>query len=232
MGMRRFLLSPSSNMNRRTLILSLVWLWITIGVLLLFIGESGPFHFLLPEHLILLIEASKLCFIVICLPFFITQSDFVSSGRMLQEELVYVTILFLLFLPLTVLGAVLAELTWSILVLEHLLLLVFWGVVVNLGWLNRQRRLNLWRWYYLLGILISGGLPLLYYLINELYHKDSLRLLYLNPFWLIWQINQDDIFYQVWLVQIIIGLVLILVLAGLSRGQASAKFISQTSQTE
>jgi exosortase/archaeosortase len=68
--------------------------------------------------------------------------------------------------------------------------------------------------YYLVFFLFCGIGPVLYYLILEFTKQSWWFLIAINPFWLFWQIKQQDIFYSVWLLQCLIwiGIIILVVL--------------------
>lgn len=163
----------------------LIFAWITSGLIYLFVAEQGPFNFLSPSSLIFLIEEIKLFFILIILPLILPRPyGRPFKGRYSKGIIRGLTnfgLLILLFLPLTIIGAILSDAKPSSLIIEHLLLIFIWLIIL----LIKQNTL---RWYYLVIFTLSGALPLFYYLMAELYGRILTGLLYFNPFWLLYKI--------------------------------------------
>lgn len=195
----------------RLIICFLVWFWLVIIILYLFAKQIGIFHFLLPEDFICLIESGKIFFIIFFLPLLIPSI----KTHPFWQGIKILFLFFLIFLPVTVSGAILLKLDWLIIVMTHLLMLFIGFLVIRLNYLNSLFGINLWRWYYLVIFAITGALPLAYYLIAELFHKIIPILLYINPFWLLWRVDHQIVFYQGWMLQIIICMIMNLVLLSL-----------------
>jgi len=197
----------------------LIWLWLTIIILYLFIGQIGLFYFLLPEDLILLTEAGKIFFIIFGLPLLFkpTESQGISFPHRLWVTFRLMIIFFLIFLPVTISGTIIASLDWRVITMGHLLMMIIGCLIIGLSHLSTYLRFNLWRWYYLIILTITAVLPLLYYLIAELFNQFVPALLYINPFWLVWRLDEEKVFYQGWMLQVIICLVLIIGLIGITQ---------------
>ena len=60
-------------MNRIIFVPFLIFAWLTSGLLYLFVAERGPFNFLSPSFLLVLIEEIKLFFILIILPLILSR---------------------------------------------------------------------------------------------------------------------------------------------------------------
>lgn len=184
------------NLNK-SIPLFLVWLWLSGIILVLFILEIPPFHFLYPHSLLFLVEWSKLLFISLVLPLFITAAD---TPRIDGRTLLQIIIFLVLFLPLVIICNQFAGINWLILAGGHIILLLLSGLLILLSQMN----LNALRWYYFIFLCIVGGMPVLYYLIRELGHQNAPGLLYLNPFWLVSLMLQGNVFYSVWLIQVVV----------------------------
>ncbi len=165
-----------------------IWAWLVVGLLGLSAAEWGPFNFILPRSAILLIEEAKLFFILIVLPLLTapaTKETPNASPRLPQvitAGLINFGMFILLFLPLTVTGALLGHVKFYPLFVEHLLLLFVWLAILAV----KQKALL--RWYYLMVFSLSGALPVVYYLAAELTGRSITIVLYFNPFWLVYRI--------------------------------------------
>ena len=199
----------------------LIWLWLTMALLALFISPSTPpWDFLDFKALILLIESSKLFFIVIIFPLIInrlslsTNPVIASDGAVgakrgnrfyWQDCLKSFIILILLSLPLTIMASHLGDVTLGILLRVNLLLLLIAGFISLLSF-----RYSLI--YYLVVFLLFGVGPILYYLVLELSGASWGFLFMINPFRLFWNINNPEAFNPAWLVQCLVWGVLIIII--------------------
>jgi hypothetical protein len=135
----------------------------------------GVYNFFNRESLIIVIEEVKLLLILIVFPLF-------PQDKAIKSALWNFLIFFLIFLPLTLISAIIGGVNIIPLIICHLLFLFIWMLAFV------AMKYNLLNWYYLFSFTISAVLPLLYYLILELYGKSAFILLYFNPFWIVFKI--------------------------------------------
>ena len=185
--------------NRHHLLISLAWLWLTMGLIALFVLERQPFDWLAPESVITLLEYSKLFFIAGLLPLLIASRN-KTPVKILPCFFSLISFL-ILFLPLTMITAWFGRVPTAALVLQQLFLLFYGGLIICLIALEDISRINLKRWYYLFFFLLFGAGPVLFYLRLELAGQTTSGLLAVNPFWLISRLDQPNIFYDKWLMQ-------------------------------
>lgn len=185
--------------------LLIIWLWLTIIAMALFISQAGPFHFLVPTDLILLVEESKLFLVFMVLPLTYSRQRWPENA---EDELAFrlairnsLLAILVLFLPLTLLTLYFSRVESGLLLQANLLL--FGPPLLFVAVRNSGHHI-----YYFILMLVCGALPVLYYLLLELAGKSIGWLIMINPFWLLWQMDSPEVFRPAWLIQL---LVLILV---------------------
>ena len=108
----------------------------------------------------------------------------------------------ILFLPLTLLAAHFSPINSAQLLDSGLLMCVIALVSYLLFVMSSPKYYARYMAiYYCLFFLLVGVLPILYYLLLEIYRLPAEFLIRINPFWLIWQMPQAEIFYNGWLLQ-------------------------------
>jgi hypothetical protein len=167
----------------------LIWVGLTGLFLLFYALGTTPFNMLQPQDLILYTEEMKLFFIALLMPLLIKSpyqlKEPLTPLSFYMQNLMQMLVFLLLLLPISIFCGEIAGLKHTQLISLHIFYLIIALIVITLKNLETKPETNLIRYYYLIILLATIGIPILYYLKLELSNRAIDGLLYLNPFWLI-----------------------------------------------
>ncbi len=143
------------------------------------------FDFVSQKAVLPIVEELKIFLILIVFPLFLSETGDKSgfSVSAVLNRLAGFALLAVIFMPLSVAGALLGAYPFGTVLIVHLLMLFIWLVMMAV--VNGDSSGNRIRRYYLAVFAVCGGFPLSYYLLAEFYGVGPAVLLYLNPFWLV-----------------------------------------------